>query len=71
MAKTVEKAKKSMGIKAKKPAAAKTKTAIKKPAAKGKKGGPSKKEGAQMRYKCRICGYVYSPLRGERFVFRG
>ncbi|HZK30659.1 MAG TPA: rubredoxin [Methanoregula sp.] len=65
MAKTVEKAKKSMGIKAKKPAAAKTKAAIKKPAAKGKKGGPSKKEGTQMRYKCRICGYVYSPLRGE------
>lgn len=65
MAKTVEKAKKSMGINAKKPAAAKTKAAIKKPAAKGKKGGPSKKEGAQMRYKCRICGYVYSPLRGE------
>jgi rubredoxin len=65
MAKTVEKAKKSMGIKAKKPAAANTKAAIKKPAVAGKKGGGSKKEGSLMRYKCRICGYVYSPLRGE------
>ena len=65
MAKTVEKSKKSIGTRAKKPATAKTKTAVKKPAAKGKKGGAPKKEGAPMRYKCRICGYVYSPLRGE------
>lgn len=65
MAKTVEKSKKSIGTKAKKPAAGKTKAAAKKPAVTGKKGGPSKKEGALMRYKCRICGYVYSPLRGE------
>ncbi len=44
----------------------------------GKKTGRSEKERAEnsvgkkeavsksfMRYKCRICGYVYSPLRGE------
>jgi rubredoxin len=65
MAKIVEKSKKSNGAKAKKPAAGKTKAAAKKPAVTGKKGGSSKKEGAPMRYKCRICGYVYSPLRGE------
>jgi rubredoxin len=36
----------------------------KKPAA--KKGAASKKESTTLiRYKCRVCGYVYSPLRGE------
>jgi rubredoxin len=65
MAKTVEKGKKSIGLKAKKPVAGKTKGVAKKPAVAGKKGGGSKKEGSLMRYKCRICGYVYSPLRGE------
>ena len=43
----------------KKPVAAKKKAAA-------KKGAALKKKGATlMRYKCRICGYVYSPLRGE------
>jgi rubredoxin len=65
MAKIVEKEKKSVAIKVKKPAAIKKKAAAKKPAALGKKGAASKKEGALMRYKCRVCGYVYSPLRGE------
>jgi rubredoxin len=65
MAKTVEKGKKSIGTKVKKPVAGKTKSTAKKPAVAGKKGGGSKKEGSLMRYKCRICGYVYSPLRGE------
>jgi rubredoxin len=65
MAQTVEKGKKTIGSKAKKPVAGKTKGAAKKPAVAGKKGGGSKKEGSLMRYKCRICGYVYSPLRGE------
>jgi len=66
MAKTAtQMIKKKGAIKAKKPAAAKTKAAAKKPAIAGKKGAVSKKEAATMRYKCRICGYVYSPLRGE------
>jgi rubredoxin len=44
----------------KKPVAAKKKVAAKKSAA------PSKKKSVTlMRYKCRVCGYVYSPLRGE------
>jgi rubredoxin len=29
------------------------------------KKGPKKTAAPPMRYKCRICGYVYSPLRGE------
>lgn len=53
--------KKKDAMKAKKSAATKTK----KPAIAGKKGAVLKKEAAPMRYKCRICGYVYSPLRGE------
>ena len=57
--------KKKGAMKAKKPAAAKTKAVAEKPAIAGKKGAVSKKEAATMRYKCRICGYVYSPLRGE------
>ncbi len=65
MAKAIETVKKSGEGKAKKPAAAKTKAAAEKPAIAGKKGAVSKKEAATMRYKCRICGYVYSPLRGE------
>jgi rubredoxin len=66
MAKTAtQMIKKKGAMKAKKPAAAKTKAVSKKPAIAGKKGAVSKKEAATMRYKCRICGYVYSPLRGE------
>jgi rubredoxin len=66
MAKTAETVTKSGAMKAKKPAAAKTKAAVKKNSTAGKKGGASKKEGVALtRYKCRICGYVYSPLRGE------
>jgi rubredoxin len=50
----------------KKPVAAKKKAAAKKPVSPGKKSAASKKEGTTlMRYKCRVCGYVYSPLRGE------
>jgi rubredoxin len=64
MARTAAKSKKSVAIKAKKPVVAKTKAAAKKPAT-GKKRTAAKKEGALMRYKCRVCGYVYSPLRGE------
>jgi rubredoxin len=57
MVKAATKSKKSVATK--KPVAAK-----KKPAA--KKGAASKKESTRlMRYKCRVCGYVYSPLRGE------
>jgi rubredoxin len=49
----------------KKSSATKKSVAAKKKAA-AKKGAALKKEGATlMRYKCRICGYVYSPLRGE------
>ena len=44
----------------KKPVAAKKKVAAKKSAA-----APKKKSITLMRYKCRVCGYVYSPLRGE------
>src|SRR5665647_2945933 len=45
---------------------AKKSGAKKKPATAGKKSAAVKKEGAALiRYKCRICGYVYSPLRGE------
>jgi rubredoxin len=65
MAKTAtQMIKKKGAMKTKKPAAAKTKAAAKKPAI-PRKGAVSKKEAATMRYKCRICGYVYSPLRGE------
>jgi rubredoxin len=66
MAKATETSRKSGALKGKKSAAAKTKAVAKKPAAAGKKGTASKKEAATlMRYKCSICGYVYSPLRGE------
>jgi rubredoxin len=45
---------------------AKKSGAKKKPATAGKKSAAAKKEGAAlMRYRCRICGYIYSPLRGE------
>lgn len=38
----------------------------KKPARAVKKRAAVKREGAPlMRYKCRVCGYIYSPLRGE------
>jgi rubredoxin len=57
MAKAATTSKKSSATK--KPVAAKKKAAA-------KKGAALKKKGATlMRYKCRICGYVYSPLRGE------
>jgi rubredoxin len=65
MAKAAESVKKSGKSKAKKPSAAKKKAAVKKIIPAGKKGVESGKEAAPMRYKCRICGYVYSPLRGE------
>jgi rubredoxin len=65
MAKSVVTSKKGGAIKAKKPAAAKTKAVVKKTGTSKKKNSASKKEGSLMRYKCRICGYVYSPLRGE------
>jgi rubredoxin len=45
---------------AKKPVAAKKKVAAKKSA-----GAAKNKSVTLMRYKCRVCGYVYSPLRGE------
>jgi rubredoxin len=64
MAKAAETVKKSATMTAKKPAAAKKKPAVKKPSVTGQKSAASKK-GTPMRYKCRICGYVYSPLRGE------
>ena len=37
----------------------------KKPATAAKKSAAAKKESVPVRYKCRVCGYVYSPLRGE------
>jgi rubredoxin len=37
----------------------------KKPATAVKKSAAAKKESVPLRYKCRLCGYVYSPLRGE------
>jgi rubredoxin len=51
-------------------AAKKTANGTKVPANKtaaAKKRVPSKKNSSatQMRYRCRICGYIYSPLRGE------
>lgn len=66
MVKAATTLKKSSAKKTKKPVAAKKKTAVKKSTTAGKKGAASKKEGViVMRYKCRICGYIYSPLRGE------
>jgi rubredoxin len=57
MVKAATTSKKSVATK--KPVAAKKKPAV-------KKGAASKKESTTiMRYKCRVCGYVYSPLRGE------
>jgi rubredoxin len=66
MAKAAETVKKSAAMMAQKPAAAKKKQAVKKTSVTGKKSEASKKKaGTPMRYKCRICGYIYSPLRGE------
>jgi rubredoxin len=66
MAKVAETVKKSAAMMAQKPAAAKKKPAVKKTSVTGRKSEASKKKsGTPMRYKCRICGYVYSPLRGE------
>jgi rubredoxin len=66
MVKAATTSKKSSLKKTNKPVAAKKKTAVKRSTTAGKKSSTSKKENsAQMRYKCRICGYVYSPLRGE------
>jgi rubredoxin len=79
MAKAVTKGKKA-GSPAKKPTVSKTKTTRpqkiqaskvpKKGAVKPKPGVKGKKaKGAKVstgtRYKCRMCGYIYSPLRGE------
>jgi rubredoxin len=59
-------AKKSSAMQAKKPASAKNKATVKKTSSEAKKHTPSKKDGTTLtRYKCRYCGYVYSPLRGE------
>ncbi len=69
-------------VAAKKKAAAATKkistttgkAAGKKPSPAVKKGAVSKKpvkknkEKSLLRYKCRVCGYVYSPLRGSRIM---
>ena len=44
---------------------AKKSVAKKKPATSAKKSGAAKKESVPLRYKCRVCGYIYSPLRGE------
>ncbi|MDD1692949.1 MAG: rubredoxin [Methanoregula sp.] len=66
MAKAATTSKKVGGKMTKKPVAAKKKAVTKKPATPGKKSAAAKKEGVTlMRYKCRVCGYVYSPLRGE------
>jgi rubredoxin len=66
MVKAITTSKKSAAKKTKKPAVTITKPTIKKTSAAGKKGSASgKKGGTLMRYKCRLCGYVYSPLRGE------
>jgi len=66
MAKAATTSKKAGAKVTKKPVAAKKKAAAKKPAAPIKKSAASKKEGGTlMRYKCRVCGYIYSPLRGE------
>ena len=47
----------------KKAAPVKKTTAAKKKSA--GKTGPGKRKGEIIRYKCRLCGYIYSPLRGE------
>jgi rubredoxin len=66
MAKAATTSKKVSGKMTKKPVAAKKKAVTKKPATPGKKSAAAKKAGVTlMRYKCRVCGYVYSPLRGE------
>lgn len=66
MVKAATTSKKSSAKKPKEPVAAKKKTAVKKSTSAGKRGATPKKEGgSHMRYKCSICGYVYSPLRGE------
>lgn len=52
----------------KKGAPAKKVVAAKKPAPKRKSAGTTvRKKGTTevVRYKCRVCGYIYSPLRGE------
>ena len=63
MAKAAETVKKSAAMMAKKPTAVKKKPAVK--TCSRRKKSASSKKGTPMRYKCRICGYVYSPLRGE------
>jgi rubredoxin len=66
MVKEATTSKKIGAKKTKKPVAAKKKPVAKKSTTSGKKGAASKKGGATlMRYKCRLCGYIYSPLRGE------
>ena len=66
----VKKPRKSAGTKktaAKKTAPVKIKISTKSAAAQ-KKAAPKKKAASSsslIRYKCRVCGYVYSPIRGE------
>jgi rubredoxin len=66
MVKAATISKKGIAKKTIKPVAAKKKPVANKSTTSGKKGAASKKGGGTlMRYKCRVCGYVYSPLRGE------
>jgi rubredoxin len=64
-------AKKKAAAATKKISTTSSKAAGKKPSPAVKKGAVSKKpvkknkEKSLLRYKCRVCGYVYSPLRGE------
>ncbi|MDD1699451.1 MAG: rubredoxin [Methanoregula sp.] len=66
MVKAATTSKKIGSKKTKNPVSAKKKTAVKKSTTAGTKSAASKKKGGSlMRYKCSVCGYVYSPLRGE------
>jgi len=65
MAKAAATSKKSVVKTTKKPAAAIKKAAVKKTSTAAKKGTAKKESSPLKRYKCRLCGYVYSPLRGE------
>jgi len=65
-AKKVAATKKALAVPVKK--AAKTvKKPVRKPAAKApvKKAGAKKAGKTPVRYRCKLCGYIYSPLRGE------
>jgi rubredoxin len=66
MAKATESSRKSGAAKGKKSTVTKMKSTAKSPATSRKKGSPEKNESATVkRYKCSVCGYIYSPLRGE------